>query len=429
MRIFSRILLWMSNLKVAIVLLLVIAVASALGTAIPQGEQSQIYLDLYQEHPWLGLINGENLLRLQLDHVYSSSWFLILLIWIGLALMICSWRRQWPALKAAIKWIDYKEPRQISKLSIAKTIFIPDQSSGIKQLAIHLEQNGWQVKQNPGRLAARKGVIGRAGPPIVHIGLVLLMIGAILGSLGGNRLEQFIAPGNSFELINKEGINQLELVLENFQIDRDTAGRPEQFRSTIKVLEAGREQTQIKEVSVNHPLRIRGMTIYQADWSLEAITLQLGTNKPLQLPLTNFPELGEQIWGLVLPTNAEGTKRILITLSNERGPVQIFDENGKLLASLRPGGKSETIKGIPLKVIDVLTASGLLLKHDPGVPLVYTSFAITLIGGALSVLATRQIWAVEDPNQSAIHIGGLCNRNLSGLANDLPELITVFAKS
>ena len=32
---------------------------------------------------------------------------------------------------------------------------------------------GWQVQTKPGRLAARKGVIGRVGPPIIHIGLIL----------------------------------------------------------------------------------------------------------------------------------------------------------------------------------------------------------------------------------------------------------------
>jgi cytochrome c biogenesis protein len=54
-----------------------------------------------------------------------------------------------------------------------------------------------------------------------------------------------------------------------------------------------------REISVNHPLRHRGITIYQADWSLAAITLQIGRSPQLQLALRSFPELGEQVWGLV----------------------------------------------------------------------------------------------------------------------------------
>ena len=51
-----------------------------------------------------------------------------------------------------------------------------------------------EVKENNNRFAARKGVIGRCGPILVHIGLILLMIGAVYGSLGGLKIEQFLAP-------------------------------------------------------------------------------------------------------------------------------------------------------------------------------------------------------------------------------------------
>ena len=82
------------------------------------------------------------------------------------------------------------------------------------------------------------------------------------------------------------------------------------------------------------------------------------------------------------------------------------------------------MRGLPLKVIDILPASGLLLKRDPGVPLVYAGFAITLLGGALSMIATRQIWVISDNEHQRLHIGGLCNRNLLGFAAELPQLIS-----
>ncbi|HJM80583.1 MAG TPA: cytochrome c biogenesis protein ResB, partial [Prochlorococcaceae cyanobacterium Fu_MAG_72] len=154
MAIFKRILAWISDLRVAIGLLLLIAVASAIGTAIPQGEPNSHYLELYDAKPWLGAINGSTLLLLQLDHVYTSSWFLALLAWLGLALILCSWRRQWPALQAALQWIDYQEPRQLSKLAIAETIQSSSKEKGLETLAAHLNQQGWQVQQKPGRLAA-----------------------------------------------------------------------------------------------------------------------------------------------------------------------------------------------------------------------------------------------------------------------------------
>ncbi len=423
MVIFYKVITWISSLKVAISLLLIIAIASALGTAIPQGEPTENYLQLYGERPWLGIFNGENILAMQLDHVYTSIWFLALLAWLGIALMICSWRRQWPTLRAAIRWVDYKEVKQLKKLALAETISLEESSFSLDKLTKTLSHNGWQVKRNTGRIAARKGVIGRFGPPLIHIGLVLLMIGSVWGAIEGQRIEQYLTPNSSFELFNnKENIN-ISLYLKKFNIQRDPSGRAEQFLSTIELVDPAKDKILVKKISVNHPFRFNGMTLYQADWSLAAITLQLGEDQRLQLPLTNFPELGEQIWGLVIPTKPDGSDPILMSLASEEGPIKVFNENGELLANLRPGGKSKEIKGIPLRVIDVLPASGLLLKRDPGVPLVYASFAITLLGGALSVIATKQLWAVQDQKQNSIHVGGLCNRNLSGFAIELPSLI------
>ena len=68
-------------------------------------------------------------------------------------------------------------------------------------------------------------------------------------------------------------------------------------------------------------------------------------------------------------------------------------------------------------------SSGLLLKRDPGVPIVYTSFAIILIGGSISLISTKKIWVIHEEENSLIYIGGLSNRNLSGLSKELPQFI------
>jgi len=428
-----RLLAWLADLRLALALLFLIATASGLGTAIPQKETVAFYHQRYDEAPWLGWLKADGLLRLQLDHVYSSGWFLTLLVLLGVALLLCSWRRQWPALQASLRWIDYTTPRQLSKLSLAETLQAPGEGS-LDRLARQLRAAGWTVREQEGRLAARKGLVGRVGPLLVHAGLVLLMIGAAWGALAGQRLERFLAPGSDLELLDRQGRSQMTVVLDRFAIQRDPAGRPEQFTSFLRLLSPPAATSadspsppleRSAEISVNHPLRTKGITLYQADWTLAAIRIQLGRSPVLELPLQRFPQLGEEVWGLLLPTRPDGGQPVLLTLSSEEGPVEVFDAEGTSLGLLRPGDEGLEVRGLPVRVVGVVPASGVLFKRDPGVPLVYGGFAVVLLGGALSLVATRQLWAVEERRADGprLHAAGLCNRNLTAFARELPELL------
>ena len=417
----SQVLNWLSSLKIAILLLLLIAISCAAGTLIPQQESNQFYYDNFNKNPFLGIINANILLLFEFDHVYTSFWFLFLLIWLGLALSVCSFRRQLPILKSALNWIDYKSPRQIAKLSVAQTIVTNNCSKSLEKIKLNLKKQGWNVKETDGRIAARQGVIGRLGPILIHLGMILLMIGATYGSLNGKTIEKFLAPGRSIDLLNNNEEKGLTIELQKFQIERDPQGRAEQYKSTVNVIEPN-GNNQSKEISVNYPLRYKGLTLYQADWSLAAITIQIDNSPKLQIPIEPIPELGEQAWGTLIPTNKDGKNQILLTVDSELGPVNIYDNDGTLLTKLSIN-KEEKVKGALIKIINIIPSSGLLLKHDPGVPLVYLSFAIILIGGSLSIISTKKIWVLHENEKSMIYIGGLSNRNLSGLSKELPNLI------
>ncbi|EDY37191.1 C-type cytochrome biogenesis protein [Cyanobium sp. PCC 7001] len=430
---------WIADLKLAIGLLVVIAAASAVGTLIPQQESASFYHKLYDPQPWLGLLPGDAVLGLELDHVYSSRWFLALLAWLALSLVLCSWRRQWPALQAALRWVDYRTPRQLSKLTVAETLSCTDALADLERLDSRLRQRGWQVRRLDERLAARRGVLGRVGPLLVHAGMVVLMLGAAWGALGGQRAEQFLAPGRSLELVDRRGHTTLTLALDQFAITRDPAGRPEQFSSSLRLLRGNGQVDQEADhpdqgrdgadpnllkaatISVNHPLRFQGITLYQADWSLAAVSLRLGNSPVLEVPLQSFPQLGDQIWGLVLPTRPDGSDPVLLSVTSEQGPVAVFGADGARLGQIAIGGEPLEVNGVPMRVSGILPASGILLKRDPGVPLVYSGFALTLLGGGLSVLATRQLWAIAEGGR--LHVGGLCNRNLTAFAQELPNLL------
>ena len=417
----SQVLNWLSSLKIAILLLLLIAISCAAGTVIPQQESDQFYYENFNESPFLGLINGKALVLFELNHVYTSFWFLLLLSWLGIALAVCSFRRQLPILKSALNWIDYKSPRQIAKLSIAQTIQNTNPSASLENLKVNLKKQGWNINETDGRIAARKGVIGRLGPILIHLGMIVLMIGATYGSLNGQTIEKFLAPGRSLDLLDKNKEKVLTIELQNFKIERDPQGRAEQYRSKVNIIDPN-GNIEAKEISVNYPLRYQGLTLYQAEWSLAAITIKFDNSPKLQIPINSIPDLGEQVWGAVLPTKKDGKDPILLTVSSEQGPVIIYDENGKKLITLNTNKEAE-VKGTLIKLINIIPSSGLLLKRDPGVPIVYTSFAIILIGGSLSLISTKKLWVLYEKEKSLIYIGGLSNRNLSGLSKELPKFI------
>ncbi len=420
----SQVLNWLSSLKIAILLLFLIAISCAAGTLIPQQESDQFYYDNFNKNPFLGIINGNILLIFGFNHVYTSFWFLFLLIWLGLALAVCSFRRQLPILKSALNWIDYKSHLQIAKLSIAQTVVTNNPSKSLEKIKFNLKRKGWNIKETNGRIAARQGVVGRIGPILIHLGMILLMIGATYGSLNSRTIEKFLVPGRSIDLLNKNEEKNLTIELQKFQIERDPQGRAEQYRSLVHIVEPN-GNNQSKEISVNYPLRYKGLTLYQADWSLAAITIQIENSPKLQIPIEAIPDLGEQVWGTIIPTKKDGKDPILLTVKSELGPVNIYDNDGTLLITLSTN-KEAIIKETLIKIINIIPSSGLLLKHDPGVPLVYTSFAIILIGASLSIISTKKIWVLHEKETSIIYIGGLSNRNLSGLSKELPEFISLL---
>ena len=94
-----------AQLNLAILLLLIIAGFSILGTIIEQDQTNQYYQQTYPE--LLSPINislGQILLVLGLDHIYKTWWFLGLLFLFGTCLSSCTFIQQLPALKVARRY-------------------------------------------------------------------------------------------------------------------------------------------------------------------------------------------------------------------------------------------------------------------------------------------------------------------------------------
>src|SRR4028119_2149068 len=145
-----------ADLRLAIVLLLAIALFSISGTVIEQGQSLAFYQANYPEHPAVfGFLSWKVLLTLGLDHVYRTWWFLALLILFGTSLTACTFTRQFPALKAARRWKFYDQPRQCEKLALSAEL----DTGSLSSLTQLLQHRRYRVFPPEGdALYARKGI-------------------------------------------------------------------------------------------------------------------------------------------------------------------------------------------------------------------------------------------------------------------------------
>ncbi|MFN7524199.1 MAG: cytochrome c biogenesis protein ResB, partial [Aphanizomenon sp.] len=190
----------LTDLRLAIILLLAIAIFSVSGTVIEQGQSPAFYQSNYPEHPALfGFLSWKVIQVVGLDHVYRTWWFLGLLVLFGTSLTACTFTRQLPALKAAQKWKYYEEPRNFKKLALSAEL----EGISLPTITPILQQKSYQIFQEKDDiLYARKGIIGKIGPIIVHIGIVAILLGGIWGAMTGFMAQEMISSGDTFQVKN-----------------------------------------------------------------------------------------------------------------------------------------------------------------------------------------------------------------------------------
>lgn len=417
----NRLIINISSLKFAILLMLFIAMSSSLGTLIPQGNNTKIYIDIYNSQPLFGIFDGNQILFMGLDHIYTSSWFLTSLVLLCLSLAACSFKRQIPALKSSLKWTDYDNEIKFRKLELSCFWNSKEETELISNSKNILLEKGWEIQINHNRISARKGLIGKLGPIIVHIGLIILLVGSAYGNLTNKTNEQFLKYNEKLDLIDDSTNQKFTIKLEDFIIERETDGKPKQFTSYLKLISNESDEVIYKDAKVNHPIRYKGLTIYQADWSISNIILNID-NKNYLFELKPIPEIGEQIWGVVIELGKENKSNYLLTVDNENGPIKLFDVNNFNETNIYLDREKVTINDSLIEAIQIFPSSGLIIKNDPSIPFIYFSFIVIITGTVLSLIPTKQLWILKDENGDKIFIGGLSNRNLAGFRNEFLNL-------
>jgi cytochrome c biogenesis protein len=412
--IFRRFVGIVANLKLAIILLLAIALVSITGTVIEQAETLTFYQQNYPESPALyGFLTWKVILAWGLNHVYSTWWYLSLLILFGTSLTACTFTRQLPALKAARQWKYYQKPQQFAKLALSAEL----NQGSIKSLVPLLEQQNYRVWQQDNALYARKGIIGRIGPIVVHIGMLIVLAGGMWGIFTGFFAQEMVKSGNTFQIRNiiESGplsANQIPhnwvVKVNRFWIDYTDNGDIDQFYSDLSIISDRGEELKRDTIHVNKPLRYDGVTLYQTNWGIAAAQVQLNNSPIFQLPVAKLDTLGAgNIWGTWIPTKPDMSSGVSMLIKDLQGTALIYNQQGELTSAIRIG-QSVEMDGIKIKLIDILGSTGLQIKADPGVPIVYTGFALLMVGVVMSYFSHSQVWALEQDNN--FYFGAKTNR-------------------
>lgn len=426
----------LADLRLAILLLLAIALFSVSGTVIEQGQNLSFYQANYPEHPALfGFLSWKVILILGLDHVYRTWWFLSLLILFGTSLTACTFTRQFPALTAARRWKYYDQPRQFQKLALSAELESGvDTRKNASLLTQILQQRRYRVFQEGDALYARKGIIGRIGPIVVHASMIIILLGAIWGAVTGFVAQEMVSSGDSFQVRNiieagpwaqTQDLKDWAVRVNRFWIDYTPEGRIDQFYSDLSVLDKQGKEVKHKKIYVNEPLRYRGVTLYQTDWGISGIRFQLNNSPLFQVPMATLNTGGgSRLWGTWIPTKPDMSEGVSLIAKDLQGTLFLYDANGKLINTVRAGMSAE-VNGIKLRIAEVIGSTGLQIKADPGIPMVYAGFGLLMLGVIMSYVSHSQIWALQKDGR--FYVGGRTNRAQVAFEREVVEILDLLS--
>lgn len=232
---------------------------------------------------------------------------------------------------------------------------------------------------------------------ILHAGAVLILIGGTVNSFYGQAIQAEIRQGDIFDIsgaLNAE--TPLSLRLDEFQIEYYPDGSPSQYYSHVSLLEEG-SPAQTAVISVNHPLKHRGIKAYQHSFGC-LINVQLswlsGTQILREGDVLEIPGSDKTV-GIIgyIPNFSPGQETASQALrpDNPRIAYSVFSSGslqGVGAASLMESLEAEPGVFIHFRGIKPYTV--LKIKKDPGLPLAAAGGIMLSGGTCLALFLSRR---------------------------------------
>jgi|GEM_PF-1120006 len=441
-----------ASVRLAIVLIFLIAAAAVLGSLIQQegAYPSSLPPEIY--YPMEYGTYGEIMYKLGFTRMYSSWWFLLLLVLFGVNLIVCSIDRFVPLIKALRNPKVARSRRFIASRQVytqLRTARPPEEALDL--ILARFRKEGYKVYRDGVHGYADKGRWGRYGPYITHIGLLLLLVATLGMAVPGWYHDEFfwVAEGETVR------VPHTDFVVRNdgFHVEFYDDGRPRLFQTDAVIIDEGEERL-AKPIRVNEPLVYKRVNLLQASYefllgetSFELLRTVPGQDEPVSLGLLTIDMQNPAPEYIV----SDDTKITVVhylpdfAMDPNFGPISKSPDplNPVFILQIEHGDEPAepailfllqpdfALPGLDspytfrLAGLEIVARSGLISHKNLALPYIYTGLVITVFGVFLSFyLYHRRVWIrCED---GLIDIGAISNKHAFSLERELHRLVEAF---
>lgn len=408
-----------TSVKLAIFTLCALSLTSIIGTVIPQNEQHAFYVDKF------GAQMAHFFHILDIPTMYYSWWFLSLLGLLSANLIICSIDR-FPAVLKIIKADNLSvKPAKLSSMPHSHQWSLTDTQYRAIDMAQLMKEFGWKFTSkktgNNQLFFSQKHPWSRTGVYIVHISILIIFVGAIIGHFFGFKGSVMLPEMKSTQQIySYKTSDPIDLGFavrcDSFGIQFYDNGMPKEYKSGLTILENDKVILH-KDIKVNSPLTYKGITFYQSSYQGYKdfiVHISNTTNGESQQFVVPFQEQvhweGKDIQFGIINAEAIGQRvvRSKFWFKKANSPASTTWVNDNETIPVESGGNNYTIS------VKQMYATGLQVAKDPGVWLVYLGCGLMLLGLYMAFfLSHKRLWLClqSDSEQRTLYLAGSANKN------------------
>jgi len=296
---------FLSSMSLAVTLLVMLAIASVIGTVVKQGEAYQNYVIKFGPF-WAELFD-----KIGIFNIYSTWWFVLVILFLIVSTSACVIRHTPVFIREMRSWAE--------KLSDTALLHQPQHATvscestpKAEALTTLIEKYGFKVRthvrEDGTLITAKKGQWNRLGYFFTHVGIIVILAGAVVDS--NLMLKYRVWTGEAEPETRNVAISQVnpkailppdnlsfrgsvtipegqkadfvflpydrgyfvqklpfELAVKDFHIDYYDTGMPKSFVTDLVLIDKRTGETIEKQISVNHPLIWGDIAIYQSSFS------------------------------------------------------------------------------------------------------------------------------------------------------------------